>query len=120
MQKISSQFKRGINNATSNISIVNNSIENLILRALALIYVVILGNMVRNIVARRSLEANANSLSSEVGNLELSYLSLSNNIDLAYSYSLGFKETKATFATRKSLGMASTPLDNTKIAQNDL
>ncbi len=96
----------------SNVSIINNNVEKLALRfilwsflALTILYVILLGNMVSNIVARRNLEASARSLSNEVGDLELSYLSMSNNIDLNYSYSLGFKDTKATFATRKSVGL---------------
>ena len=103
------------------VSIINNNIEGLILNvvlwsftALALWYVLILGNMVSNIVQRRTLEADARTLSNEVGDLELVYLSMSNNIDLTLSYSLGFKETKAKFATRKSLGS----LGNIKLAKN--
>ena len=60
--------------------------------------------MVSNIIARKGYEMDARSLSSEVGELELSYLAKSNNVDLALSYSLGFKEAKATFATRKTVG----------------
>src|SRR5689334_21220011 len=72
--------------------------------ALALLYVLMLGTMVFNIVERRSLEADARTLSNEVNELELTYLSATNKVDLALSASLGFKETRATFATRKSLG----------------
>jgi hypothetical protein len=88
----------------------------------SLLYVLFLGNMVSNIVARRSLEVQARNLSSEVGNLELTYLSMSSGIDLAFSYDKGFKETKINFATRKSLGLGSTsaPISNIKNTQNDL
>lgn len=90
--------------------------------ALVVCYVLFLGNMVSNIVERRALETRARSLSSEVGDLELTYLTLSNNIDLAFSRSLGFKEAKTTFATRKSLGLGNTsrPFENIKATQNDL
>ena len=71
---------------------------------LLLVYALLLGNMVFNVVERRSLELHARALSNEVQELELTYLSLSNAIDLDFSHSLGFKETKANFATRKSLG----------------
>lgn len=124
MKQISLKFKRHIG-SVSNISLINNNIEKLTLNfilgsfgVLALIYVFILGNMVSDIVARRSFEADARSLSNEVRDLELSYLSMSNKVDLTFSYSMGFKETKAVFATRKALGLHS--LDRVNLAQNDL
>ena len=108
------------------ISLVNNNIEKTVFRvivwsfaALTLWYVILLGNMVMNIVERRSLEKEALTLSSEVADLELTYLSLANTIDLAYSHALGFKETNIIFATRKSLGslgpLPVTPTDNNEI-----
>lgn len=75
--------------------------------ALSLLYIFSLGNMVFNIVERRSLEAQARALSGEVGNLELQYLSASEKIDLNLAHSLGFKEIKAKFAARQSLGSLS-------------
>ena len=118
MKQISSKLKRHMSNAS--ISIINNNIERLALNfifwsfgALALLYVLLLSNMVSNIVVRRSLEADVRSLSNEVRNLELTYLSMSNNVDLAFSHSMGFREAKASFATRKSLG-------SIKMPQNDI
>ena len=97
------------------VNVINNNIEKLILYiifcsfgALALLYVLFLGNMVGNIIERRSLEANARALSNEVKDLELTYLSMSNNVDLAFSHSMGFQETKITFVTRKPLSYRST------------
>ena len=84
-----------------------------IFAALALWYVLILGNMVFDIVQRKALEKEALILSNEVGDLELSYLSVSGSIDVALSSSMGFKETKATFATRKALG-------SLKLANNEI
>lgn len=71
---------------------------------LAFCYVLFLGNMVFNIVERKSLENYAHSLSNEVGALELQYLTMSQKVDLDMAYSLGFKEIKTKFATRKALG----------------
>jgi hypothetical protein len=71
---------------------------------LGLSYVMILGTMVFNIVERRALESKIHTLSSEVSDLELSFLSLSNDIDLNYSHSMGFREPDVKFATRKALG----------------
>jgi hypothetical protein len=75
----------------------------------------ILGNTVKNILERRSFETDARAISSEVGDLELTYLNMSNGIDLNYSHAKGFKEAKANFATRKSLGFG-----NIKDTQNDI
>lgn len=117
MRQASLKLKTNI----QNVNIMNNiQIEKYIfkimisiLAALAIWYVLILGSMVFNIVERKSLEKEALTLTNEVGNLELSYLAISNNIDLALSSSMGFKETKASFATRKSLGTL-------KIAKNEI
>ena len=107
------------------VNIINNNTEgfllNIILGAfatLALFYVIILGSMVSDIVQRRTLEADARTLSNEVRNLELSYLSMSNSVDLPFSYSLGFRETQTIFATKRGLGFM--PTDNVKITQNDI
>lgn len=118
-----------LNMYIKSISIINNNIEKLTLNAiflsfgaLALLYVLILGNMVKNIVERQGLEINARALTNEVRDLEVTYLSMSNTVDLSLSYSLGFRETKPTFATRKALGLVSfgESFPNTKIVQNDL
>jgi hypothetical protein len=105
-----------------NVDITNNNIEVqkiilntmlFILAALALWYVLILGNMVFDIVQRKTLEKEALILGNEVGNLELSYLSVSSSIDLNLSSTMGFVESKTTFATRKSLG-------SIKLANNEI
>ncbi|HEY4513426.1 MAG TPA: hypothetical protein VJH06_02855 [Candidatus Paceibacterota bacterium] len=80
---------------------------------LAILYMLILGNTVFNIVERRSLEKEALALGNEVSELELSYLSVLSSIDMAMSFEMGFKEAKATFATRK-------PLGSLKIANNEI
>jgi hypothetical protein len=102
-----------LKNRIQNVNITNNNIEagRIILSAmlttlalLALLYFLILGNMVFSIVQRKALEKQELSLSSDVGNLELSYLSVSNNVDIALSSSMGFKATQINYAVRKSLG----------------
>ena len=109
MKKASIKIKRNI----QNVNITNNNIEmskvifNAMLSTLALLaalYFLILGNMVFNIVQRKTLEKQELTLSSEVGNLELSYLSVSNSVDIALSSSMGFKATQVNYATRKSIG----------------
>ncbi len=83
------------------------------LGVLALCYVFIIGSMIFNIVQRKSLESHTRTLSNEVRELELNYLSLSGKIDLNLSHSLGFSEIQPQFATRK-------PLGSVKIAKNEL
>jgi hypothetical protein len=118
MRQIALQLKTKMNN----VNIMNNNIavEKIILNsmlalflALALWYVFILGNMVFNIVERKALEKESLTLSNEVSDMELSYLALSKSVDMTLSSSMGFKEIKATFATRKSLG-------SLKIANNEI
>jgi len=114
MKQASLKFKRYM----GNVNIIDNSnLEHHILHillmsfgALALMYVLILGNMVFNIIERRSLEKEMLYLSSEVGDLGLTYLALSNKVDLQFSYSLGFKEIKPKYATRQALGLGSSSL----------
>ncbi|MFZ2072321.1 MAG: hypothetical protein WA101_01785 [Minisyncoccia bacterium] len=106
---------------TRSVDIVNNDNINRrmlnmmlwFLAFLALCYVLFLGNMIFSIVERKTLEADARSLSNEIGDLELQYLSASNKVDLALAESMGFKEIKAKFATRKTLG-------SIKFANNEL
>src|SRR3989344_710211 len=101
MKQISLKIKMYRSNASS-MSIINHDAPRLVLHfiiwsfgALAIWYVLLLGNMVFNIVERRALEAKVRTLSNEVGDLELAYLSLSNNVNLEFSHSIGFKEVKA-------------------------
>ena len=88
MKKATIQIKKNI----QNVNITNNNIEmgqfvfKLMLSTLgglALLYFLILGNTVFNIVQRKNLEKEELGLSSDVGNLELSYLSISNSVDIA-------------------------------------
>lgn len=95
------------------ITMINTSVEKLLLNAIlasfalvALSYVLLLGNMVKDVVERKSFEAKAKTLSVEVQDLEVAYLDAASNIDLNLSRSLGFKETQATFTSPASLGAA--------------
>jgi hypothetical protein len=106
-----------------NVNVIDNNIAPSVLRfmiyasiLLAFLYVTFLGNMVFNIVERKALEAQARNLSNQVSDMELTYLSMSNKIDLDLSHSLGFKETNIKFATRKAVGVnSSATLANNEI-----
>ncbi len=99
----------------SGVNIINNNdIERRLLKILLLLfgvlglfYVIFLGNIVFNIVERRTIEASVRTLDNEVMNLESTYLAMSGKIDLASSYALGFKAATPSFATRKSIGFVS-------------
>lgn len=68
---------------------------------LFLSYLYFLGSITFGIVERRALETQAKDLASEVSNLELQYLALSNKIDMRLAGTLGFAETKsARFVSR--------------------
>jgi hypothetical protein len=116
------QISAKLNSYNIGVSIVNSNLEKIALRfvlwsflVLSLFYLFMLGNTVRNIIERRSFDTEARNISAEVSNLELTYLNMSNSIDLNYSHAKGFTEAKANFATRKSLGFG-----NIKNTQNDL
>lgn len=77
-----------------------------IFAVLAFGYVFFVGDMVFNVVERKALENEARALSAEVSELELAYLSLARGVDLELAYSLGFKDTEATYVKRSGLGSA--------------
>ncbi|MEO7596832.1 MAG: hypothetical protein ABIS26_00275 [Candidatus Paceibacterota bacterium] len=123
MKEISSKLKMHV----QNVNVINHNFERVTLNtilaffaALCFLYILLLGNMVGNIVERRSLELSVRNLSSDVSALELTYLSMSSNVDLNLSHSLGFKETKATFATRKSIGLNTKAVESIKTSRNDI
>lgn len=116
------QISAKLNSYNIGVSVINTNLEKVALRfilwsffALSLCYMFMLGNTVKNIIERRSFESEARNISAEVSNLELTYLNMSNSIDLNYSHAKGFTEAKVNFATRKSLGFG-----NLKNTQNDL
>ena len=119
-----------IKNYTANVNVIDYDVKKrllhfllIVLGVLALFYVLILTNMVWSVVERRALTNEVQLLSSEVGDLELKYLSLSNSIDTTLSSSMGFKEIiKPNFATRKSLVHITfdESLNNIKLVKNEI
>lgn len=103
-----------INTYASNLSIINNSnLENKlfklmlgILGFLAVSYIFIIGNITLNIIERTALLESEHVIANELGDLELQYLALSSKVDLNLAYSMGFREAKASFATRNTDGDA--------------
>jgi hypothetical protein len=107
----------------NNVNAINNNMANTIFNfmvwsgiCLVVLYVVFLGTMVFNIVERKALEGQARSLANDVGDMELTYLSMSNKIDLELSHQMGFKETAARFTTRRTVGSNT----NIKLANNEI
>jgi len=72
------------------------------LAALGICYLSFLSITVWNIVERRALDARARELTNSVGELEVSYFSALQAVDLPLSERLGFFEVKPKFLTRKS------------------
>ncbi len=107
----------------------NNDIERKILHIisisfglLAILYVVFLGNIIFNIVERRTIEADARNVGNEVMQLEENYLAMNSKLDINTAYAMGFSDAKATFATRQStpsLGMNTSKSDTT-LAKNEI
>ena len=128
MKQVSLKFKEYAHNAI----VINNNAERVALKAIlgsffmvAIWYILILGNIVFNIMERKTAEAEARALSAEVGDLELAYLAMSQDVDLDFSYSLGFKEVKAQFATRKAIDLVGLRTEggvssNINLAKNDI
>ena len=112
----------------SNVNIINNNnIERHILNimilsfgTLTLLYILFLGNMVFNIVERRNLEKDVRVISNEVQALELDYLSMSGELDLDLSRSMGFKEITKSFAIRKALSLGNDNLGNINSGNNEI
>jgi hypothetical protein len=54
-----------------------------------------------NIVSRKNLESEIATLNSDIGALELKYISSKNNVTLEYAYAKGFKDvTSTTYVAR--------------------
>ena len=71
------------------------------LLSLSVIYIYIIGSITFNVVARKSLDTTAKILGSNISQLELTYLSETNNVNKAKAVSLGFVDTKSSiYATR--------------------
>ncbi len=114
-------------NAIKNNTLVNELQENMEVREkivkgiffafgfFALLYLFFLGSAVFNVVERKSLEAEAHNLSNQIGELELTYLQVSGQIDRDLSHSMGFEEIAQNFATRASVN-----LNGEKIARNEI
>ncbi|MES2023302.1 MAG: hypothetical protein V4439_01335 [Patescibacteria group bacterium] len=114
------KFKRYGGNHGMSIVNNNHSMQAVLLNimlwsagALVLFYFFLLGNTVFNIVARKSIETNSRVLSSDVGQMELQYIALSNKVNLTLAQSMGFQETKIKYATAKNVG-------SLKISNNEL
>jgi len=70
------------------------------------LYVYFISTSVVNVVQRKSIEIETQMLSSNVGELESEYISLSKNITLSYASSLGFVEPEnVSFAYTKSFAV---------------
>lgn len=122
------QISLNLKNYVSNANVINNyglqkSILHTIFLSFGVIfvsYVLVIMGIIFNIAERKALDTQARNLLNEVGELELTYLSKSSNIDISLSKSLGYREVKAGYATRKSLGYISPSENNIKLAKNEI
>lgn len=70
--------------------------------ALSLAYFYLIGSVTFNVLARKSLENTMLDIGSKVGNLELSYLSLSNGINQTFANSIGFVDSQNTIIVTRA------------------
>ena len=89
---------------------------------LAVFYVFAIGSIIFNIIERNNLISQTKILSSEVGELELTYLSLHQELSLDTSSSFGFVEVKPGFATRTPLAgnLATKSGTSVKFVKNEI
>ena len=98
---------------TTNI-VENSYIQKILLRilissliVLSVIYIYFIGSITFNVLARKTLEGTVRNLSSNISNLELTYLSSANKINKDFALSKGFVEINNNiFATRGSARVA--------------
>lgn len=98
---------------TANIA-ENSYIQRVILRVLvgsliilSIIYAYLIGSITFNVLARKTLEGTVRTLSSNISNLELTYLGNANKINKDFALSKGFVEINNNiFATRDSARVA--------------
>jgi hypothetical protein len=65
------------------------------------VYIYIIGSITFNVIARKSLESTVASLTSNVNQMDLSYLNSVNKINKEYALSLGFVDVHQNiFASR--------------------
>lgn len=57
-----------------------------------LIYMYFIGSIVFNVVARKGIEAENHTLTSELAQMQVKYLATMGNIDMDYAKSIGFQE----------------------------
>lgn len=98
---------------TTNI-VENSYIQRAILRVLvglliilSVVYAYLIGSITFNVLARKTLEGTVRTLSSNISNLELTYLGTANKINKDFALSKGFVEVNNNiFATRGSARVA--------------
>jgi len=100
-----------MNSKTLKFNIINSDFEkklfyffSVFFLFLLVFYIYIVSNITFNIIERKDIRNEIGLVNSNIGNLELEYLSLSNQIDLELVSSLGFKDSNNTyFVSRKTL-----------------
>jgi len=66
-----------------------------VLFALFMTYAYLVNAAILNAVGRQNAEDKLSTLSSQNGQLEMTYITLENNLSLAYAYSLGYQDVDA-------------------------
>lgn len=96
-----------ISKINTNIEFVEGNIEKTIFNVLLAMIIIsffsyfyFINSTIFNIIGRKNIESENRTLSSNISELELQYLSATNNIDLDFAHSIGFKDaSNAKFAS---------------------
>lgn len=67
----------------------------------SLVYMYFLGTIIFNIINRKTIDQEARVLTSDIGTLELRYLSRTQELDLAYAQARGFVEPRELHFAQK-------------------
>ena len=68
----------------------------------SMLYVYLVNQTILNIVMRENVESEMVDLESKISELEFEYITLKNDINIDYAYSIGFVDVeKVKFASRK-------------------
>ena len=69
-------------------------------------YLFFLGNTIFNVIGQKNYEGESLMVRSEIGQLELSYLNLSDSFNLSFAKSIGFSEPKSIYFTGRTSAVA--------------
>lgn len=71
-----------------------------------ILYVIAINQTVRNVVARQKMQVELSQLTSRIAEMEFSYITAKNSIDLSKAYTLGFKDVAINTYVQRNMSVA--------------